>query len=113
MGLMQANEIIWEIINRGKCSYRLSTKNLRFCKNKYNNLGLCSAKFCPIYSTNYASVILEVSDICLLIKNQNKSHNPEGLWTKIKISNDYVKGLNQLDVLLNRYSTFLLHRIKQ
>ena len=54
---MQIDDVVWEIINTGHCSYKVKTVDRNFCKNPYNLTGLCSKQSCPLSNSNYATVL--------------------------------------------------------
>ena len=54
---MQHDEVIWSVINHGHCSFKAKLNNNAetFCRNEYNNTGLCNRTSCPLANSRCAA----------------------------------------------------------
>lgn len=108
-GEMQHDEVVWQIINHGFCSFKTKIAAERtFCQNPYNVTGLCIRSACPLANSRYATIREEdgiattcvsfrlflsyvffwiaILGICYLyIKTIERAHTPKKLWEKIKV----------------------------
>eukprot|EP00475_Leptophrys_vorax_P000203 TRINITY_DN10125_c0_g1_i1.p1 TRINITY_DN10125_c0_g1~~TRINITY_DN10125_c0_g1_i1.p1 ORF type:complete len:321 (-),score=99.21 TRINITY_DN10125_c0_g1_i1:70-1032(-) len=116
---MQHDELIWEVIgNKRFCSFKVTapvatSKNQKFCRNKYNVSGLCNRLACPLSNARYATVLEEEGDAYLYIKTAERSHSPKNLWERIKLAESYGQALKQIDQHLMFWPKFNVHKVKQ
>jgi len=92
--MSQPDEVIWNIINHGHCSFKSKVADERtFCQNPYNVTGLCIRSACPLANSRYAT-IREDQGICYLyMKTVERAHTPKHLWERIKLPANYAKAL--------------------
>jgi len=115
VGLTVLDDLVWSVIGKEFCSFKVSTKTQVFCREKHNVTGLCSRQSCPLANSRYATILAHPSDgsLYLYIKEPERSHLPSKWWQRIKLSPNYTKALAQIDHHLAYWSKFILHKNKQ
>ncbi|CAK7235665.1 Protein MAK16 [Sporothrix curviconia] len=113
---MASDEIIWGIIDKQFCSYKLKAPSgQNFCHNEYNVTGFCSRQSCPLANSRYATVRAnpETGRLYLYMKTVERAHLPSKLWERIRLSQNYAEALKQIDDRLIYWPKFLVHKSKQ
>merc|ERR1712100_696633 len=110
---MQSDEIVWQIINQGHCSYKVKTSAETFCRNKYSVTGLCNRSSCPLSNSRYATILEDEGKLYLCMKTVERAHKPATLWHRVALHHNYADALNQIDELLSHWSRFIVHKSKQ
>lgn len=63
---MQQDELIWQVIYHGHCSFKAKVaEETTFCRNPYNVTGLCNRVSCPLANSRYATVREEKGKLLL------------------------------------------------
>mmetsp|Transcript_12451 Transcript_12451/g.52618 ORF Transcript_12451/g.52618 Transcript_12451/m.52618 type:complete len:197 (-) Transcript_12451:673-1263(-) len=100
---MQSDEIVWQIINQGHCSYKVKTSAETFCRNKYSVTGLCNRSSCPLSNSRYATILEDEGKLYLCMKTVERAHKPATLWHRVALHHNYADALNQIDELLSHW----------
>eukprot|EP01087_Luapelamoeba_hula_P010728 TRINITY_DN2853_c0_g1_i1.p1 TRINITY_DN2853_c0_g1~~TRINITY_DN2853_c0_g1_i1.p1 ORF type:complete len:329 (+),score=105.79 TRINITY_DN2853_c0_g1_i1:182-1168(+) len=110
---MQSDDVVWKILNRQHCAFKLTAKVETFCRNPYNFTGLCRKSACPLSNSRYATVREKKGVVYLYMKTVERAHLPSQLWEKVKLDRNYQKALAQIDHHLMHWPTYIGHRCKQ
>eukprot|EP01129_Flabellula_baltica_P006870 TRINITY_DN2629_c0_g1_i2.p1 TRINITY_DN2629_c0_g1~~TRINITY_DN2629_c0_g1_i2.p1 ORF type:complete len:143 (-),score=17.25 TRINITY_DN2629_c0_g1_i2:468-896(-) len=107
------DDLVWNIINNGFCSYKAKADTVTFCRNKYNTTGICSRRTCPLSNSRYATILEKDGVISLHIKTAERNHLPKDQWEIIPLSRNYAQALQQIDEHLQYWPKFVIHKNKQ
>ncbi|KAI8867713.1 Mak16 protein [Ramicandelaber brevisporus] len=110
---MAGDDLVWDIINRNFCSYKVKTETQNFCRNAYNVTGFCSRQSCPLANSRYATIRERKGVIYLFMKTPERAHSPAKLWEVLPLPKNYTQALQMIDKELIYWPGFMIHKCKQ
>lgn len=111
---MQSDEVVWQIINHGHCSYKIKEEQApTFCRNAYNVTGLCNRSSCPLANSNYSTILEQNGILFLCLKSVERAHTPAAMWQLVRLNENYDEAFHQVSKALEYWPKFLVHKNKQ
>eukprot|EP01127_Copromyxa_protea_P014617 TRINITY_DN410_c0_g1_i1.p1 TRINITY_DN410_c0_g1~~TRINITY_DN410_c0_g1_i1.p1 ORF type:complete len:342 (-),score=91.93 TRINITY_DN410_c0_g1_i1:80-1105(-) len=110
---MHSDDVIWGLINKSFCSFKVKTITSDFCRNEYNVNGHCSRSTCPLANSQYATIREKDGKCSLYIKTVERQHMPNKLWEIIPLDKNLEAAFKQIDDELIHWNPFMIHKCKQ
>jgi len=105
----------WNVLGQQFCSYKVFMRNdktHRFCKNPYNQTGICSRATCPLANSQYATVVEHDDQLYLYIKTAERAHLPRRQWEKVKLAAGFPEAMKQIDDELQWWDRRHVNKVK-
>ncbi|TVU29791.1 hypothetical protein EJB05_21378 [Eragrostis curvula] len=108
-----SDDVVWDCIRHGHCSFMAKIETAIFCRNPYNATGICNRSSCPLANSRYATIRDHDGVFYLYMKTAERSHLPNRLWERVKLPRNYEKAIEVIDKHLEFWPKLLVHKIKQ
>jgi protein MAK16 len=109
------DDVTWSVLGQHFCCYKVEMRNdptHRFCRNPYNQTGICSRHTCPLANSQYATVIEHDDELYLYVKTAERAHLPRRQWEKTKLAASFPEALKQVDEELQWWDRRHVNRVK-
>ncbi|KEP60726.1 UNVERIFIED_CONTAM: Mak16 protein [Hammondia hammondi] len=111
---MQNDEVIWNVINKDFCAFKVKTLREDMCRNEYNVTGKCNRVSCPLANSNYGTVVEHQGSLFLCLKTIERAHLPKKLWEKIRLPLNIKQAKEVIDrEMKNVYKKHQIERCKR
>lgn len=110
---MQADDLIWTVLDDAFCSFKTKTRTQTFCRSSDNVSGLCNRESCPLANSRYATIKEHDGKLYLYMKTAERAHSPKNLWEKVLLPRNYAAALKLVDSQLQFWPEGLVHKCKQ
>ena len=114
-GAMNTDDMAWNVLGQQFCSYKVHMRNdktHRFCRNPYNQTGICSRATCPLANSQYATVIEHDDELYLYVKTAERAHLPRRQWEKTKLASSFPEAMKQIDDELQWWDRRHVNKVK-
>ncbi|KAJ1664413.1 Protein MAK16-like protein [Coemansia sp. RSA 1813] len=110
---MNNDGLVWEVLNKQFCSYKVKTDTGNLCRHPYNLTGLCNRQDCPLANSKYATVREVNGRIFLCVKTAERAHMPAKQWEKIKLPSNFAQAIEVIDNEMQYWPKWMVHKCKQ
>jgi len=107
MNSLMSDELTWDFLDKGTCSYKYKTNKINYCKNEYNVTGLCQKSSCPLANSIYATVREYDNKIYLMIKVPERANQPAKLWKRVELGMKEEEAKKLIKENLNIYTSWI------
>ncbi|CAI5464285.1 unnamed protein product [Closterium sp. Yama58-4] len=109
---MQHDDVIWGLVGKGPCSYRVKQQTDTFCRHPFNLNAICKRGVCPLANSRYATVREHDGELFLYMKTIERAHMPNKLWERVKLPRNYTKALEAVDKFLQWWPPRMVSLVK-
>ncbi|CAI5483852.1 unnamed protein product [Closterium sp. Yama58-4] len=110
--VMQHDDVIWGLVGKGPCSYRVKQQTDTFCRHPFNLNAICKRGVCPLANSRYATVREHDGELFLYMKTIERAHMPNKLWERVKLPKNYTKALEAVDKFLQWWPPRMVSLVK-
>lgn len=109
---MHSDDVVWDVINGGFCSFKVKTDRGTLCRNENNLTGQCNRMSCPLANSRYATVREIDGTIYLFKKVVERAHMPAKLWERIRLRGPEDQVHRRIDAELEYMPVFYREKCK-
>ncbi|KAL6899192.1 hypothetical protein ACP4OV_005850 [Aristida adscensionis] len=92
-----SDDVVWDCIRHGHCSFMAKIETNIFCRNPYNATGICNRSSCPLANSRYATIRDHDGVFYLYMKTAERVYLPNKMWERVKLPRNYDKAIEVID----------------